>query len=408
MTAAVPVRTVLRILIPFALGYYLSYLYRTVNAVIAPELTRDLQLGAADLGLLTSAYFLSFGLFQIPLGILLDRYGPRRVEATLLLFAAAGAGLFALGSSLAGLGVARALIGLGVSACLMASFKAFHQWFPPERQPSLVGFIMVSGTLGALTATTPVEALLPLTGWRGLFFVLAGLSVLAAAAILTVPEQRGGVPSDSLAQQMRGVRAVFGDREFWRYGLQLAMLGGGFMALQGLWAVPWLMSTEGLSRAFAAQHLFALNLTLLAGYAVIAAFSLQLARLGATPLRLLIAGSALQVAVGAAILLGAAPGILLWPALGLAACVGNLAYPLVTARFPGSMAGRVNTALNLLIFAGAFGVQWGFGALVDLARARGADAAAAFRLAFGILLALQLASHAWFLLGRPTRPAAPA
>ena len=157
MAAEKPVNPWVRVFLPFAAGYYLSYLLRTVNAVIAPELTRELTLTAADLGLLTSAYLLAFAAFQIPLGLLLDRYGPRRVEAGLLLVAAAGTLLFAIGRSPFELTVARGLIGLGVSSCLMAAFKGFAQNFPAERQASLTGAIMASGGLGALTASLPLE-----------------------------------------------------------------------------------------------------------------------------------------------------------------------------------------------------------------------------------------------------------
>lgn len=135
----------LRIFVPFALGYFLSYLFRVVNAVIAPELSAELGLGASDLGLLTSAYFLAFAAFQLPLGILLDRYGPRRTEAVLLLFAAAGALIFARAEETAGLIAGRALIGFGVSACLMAAFKAFVQWFPAERLAAVNGLQLAEG-----------------------------------------------------------------------------------------------------------------------------------------------------------------------------------------------------------------------------------------------------------------------
>ncbi len=151
----------IKVFLPFAAGYYLSYLLRTVNAVIAPELARELALGAAELGLLTSAYLLTFAAFQIPLGLLLDRYGPRRVEGGLLLVAAAGTLLFAFGNSATELAVARGLIGLGVSSCLMAAFKGFAQNFPAERQASLTGAIMASGGLGAVTASLPLELALP-------------------------------------------------------------------------------------------------------------------------------------------------------------------------------------------------------------------------------------------------------
>ena len=162
-------RVLLRLFLPFGLGYFLSYLYRTVNAVIAPNLVQDIGLDPANLGLLTASYFLSFAAFQLPLGVLLDRYGPRRVEAVLLLFAAAGAFIFAWAESLTGLIVGRALIGFGVSACLMAAFKAFTIWLPPERLPLANGIQMISGGIGALAATTPVEMALQLTDWRGVF-----------------------------------------------------------------------------------------------------------------------------------------------------------------------------------------------------------------------------------------------
>ncbi|MDQ5906206.1 MAG: hypothetical protein QG590_687, partial [Pseudomonadota bacterium] len=154
----------LGLLLPFAAAYFLSYFFRSANAVIGPELANDLGLSAGDLGLLTSTYLLAFCLAQLPLGMLLDRFGARRVESALLLIAATGAALFAIADDMAALATARAIIGLGVSACLMAAFKAFSQWYPPERQASLTGWMMTSGGLGALAATAPLEALLHLSG----------------------------------------------------------------------------------------------------------------------------------------------------------------------------------------------------------------------------------------------------
>ena len=166
-----------RLFLPFAGGYFLSYLYRTVNAVVGPVLSNELSLGAADLGLLTSTYFIAFGSTQLPLGLLLDRFGARRVEAALLLVAAAGAAIFAVSDGIGMLAVGRGLIGLGVSACLMAAFKFFSQWFPAERQASLTGWIMTSGSLGALMASAPLDAVLHVATWREVF---AGLAVITA------------------------------------------------------------------------------------------------------------------------------------------------------------------------------------------------------------------------------------
>ncbi len=392
-----------RLVPAYALGYFLSYALRSVNAVIAPELTRELAMTASGLGLLTSAYFLGFGLFQLPLGLLLDRFGPRRVEAALLLVAAAGCALFGMGQSTTTLALARALIGLGVSACLMASFKAFSQWFSAEQLPSLTATIMVAGGLGALSASVPVEAALPLLGWRGLFFMSAGLLLAAAAYLLTVPDHAVGTARESLRQQLQALRQIYTNRVFWRFAPQGCLAVGGFMAIQGLWAVPWLMQVNGLSRGDAAGVLLGLAVAMLAGFLFVATCSLWLARHGVSPMALLTAGMGLALLAELAIILNLAAPMALWPLLGISFSLSNIAYSQLTAAFPVALAGRVNTALNLLVFVGAFGLQWGIGAAVDLAGTSGLARADAFRLTFAALLTAQALAFAWFL--RPTSPA---
>lgn len=387
-----------RLVPAFAAGYFLSYGLRTVNAVIAPELMRDLGMGASGLGLLTSAYFLGFGLFQIPLGLLLDRWGPRRVEAVLLLVAALGCTVFALGQDLQTLAVGRALIGLGVSACLMASFKAFSQWFPAERLPSLSATIMVAGGLGALSASVPVAAALPLLGWRGVFVAVAVLLVASAALLMTTPEQRATGAHESLWQQLRSLKGIYSNRVFWRFAPQGALVVGGFMALQGLWAVPWLMEVNHTSRAAAAEVLLAMAVAQLGGFLLVAVGSGWLAQRGLSPMRLLTVGMGLALVVEVSILMQWAAPLLLWPLLGLSFSLGNIAYSQLTAAFAVNLAGRVNTALNLAVFVGAFGLQWGIGAWVDTLAAHGLARAAAFEATLAALLVLQTLAFAWFMV----------
>lgn len=389
----------LRAFLPFAAGYFLSYLLRTTNAVIAPELTQDLGLSAADLGLLTGAYFFAFGVFQLPLGLLLDRYGARRVEALLLLFAAAGCVLFGLGHSLTALVVGRALIGLGVSACLMAALKYLFQSFAAERHASLTAAMMTAGGLGAIGSSLPLTALLPLVGWRGAFLGIAGLSLLVTALILTVPEQTRRASQESMTQQIASLLAVFRRRIYWRYGLQMAFFTGGNMAFQGLWAVPWLMTVNGHNRAVAAQHLFQMGGATLAGYIAVALFATRLARRGISPIFLLASGSLLTLTAESLIALDALPSPLLWLAFGLAISTSNLGYGLLAAHFPASLSGRVTTAVNLLAFAGAFSIQWGFGAGVDALAALGWSPADAYRGSFAVLILAQAGSFAFFLRG---------
>jgi MFS family permease len=391
-----------RRLVPaYAAGYFLSYGLRSVNAVIAPELMRDLGITSADMGLLTSAYFLAFGLFQLPLGLLLDRFGPRRVEAALLLLAAAGCALFGAGQTLATLVLGRALIGLGVSSCLMASFKAFSQWFPVERLPSLTATIMVAGGLGALSASVPVEAALPLLGWRGMFFVFAALLVLSAGFVLTVPDKSALAQSEPLGQQIRTMLGIFGKRVFWRFAPQGCLSSGGFMAIQGLWAVPWLMEVNGAARADAAGVLFLMGLAMLSGFIFVATCSRWLSRHGVSPMTLLTIGIGSSLLVEVGIIADLARPAWLWPLLGLSFSLSNIAYSQLSAAFAVELSGRVNTALNLLVFVGAFGMQWGIGALVDGLTGAGLERTQAFRITFGVMLVLQALAFAWFMR-RPT------
>lgn len=391
----------LRLFLPFAAGYFLSYLLRNVNAVIAPEFTRELGVSAADLGLLTSAYLLAFSAFQLPLGVMLDRYGSRRVEAGLLLVAAAGSAWFAVGTSLTELALARAAIGLGVCACLMAAFKAFSVWYPVERLPSLNAAVMVAGGLGALAATTPLAWAVPVFGWRGLFLVLAGLAVLAALAIFCTPEKPTSPAGATLVGQLREMIGVLRSRAFWRYPPMTATGLGGFVALQGLWAVPWLIDVGGQTREVAAFHMLLTTLAMVGGFLATALFIGPLRRRGVPPGRVMAIGNALALLVMLALWQGIGSSHLLWSVLGMTFAVGNVAYAEITSRFGPALAGRVNAALNLCTFVGAFVLQWGYGVMVDQLGAGGWSLAESHRAAFGMLLALQAAGFGWYLWQRP-------
>ncbi|MCU0896768.1 MAG: MFS transporter [Burkholderiales bacterium] len=394
-----------KVFLPFAAGYYLSYLYRTVNAVISAELTRELGLRAIDLGLLTSAYFLAFALFQLPLGILLDRYGPRRVNAGLLLFAAAGGAVFSFAESVAGLTFGRALIGLGVSGALMSSMKAFVLWFPISRLASLNGWLMAVGGLGALTASAPVEAALGIAGWRGVFVALAVTTLAAAALVFAiVPEKERTAASEPIGQLARGLARIYASPVFWRLALVCMTVQAGFMAVQGLWVAPWLRDVAGFDRRQVADALSLLAIAMTIGFATWGTLSDWLARRGVEPIRVFKAAIGVSVASFGALAL-ARPGgaMFLWAMLNLFSTSAALSYSILSREFPAALSGRVNTAVNLLIFVAAFAAQFGIGAIMDLwPVADGRYPAEAYRAAFGIVAALQLVA---FLVLLPARVA---
>lgn len=393
----------LRVFLPFASGYFLSYLYRTVNAVIAPDLVSSLGLNAGDLGLLTSAYFLTFALFQLPLGMLLDRFGPRRVEAVLLLFAALGALLFAISDGRIGLVMGRALIGLGVSACLMASFKAFVMWFPLARLPAVNGWVMAAGGLGALTATAPVETALQFMDWR-MLFVLLSLStlVIAAGVFLVVPEQPGYPQQAALSSPWQGLQQVLTSRYFWRIAPFTTFSQGAFLAIQSLWAGPWLRDVAGLQRHAVAINLLLIAAAMVAGFLCMGTLAYRLSQIGIKPILVATTGMVFFMLVQFALMWGPSSGTLpLWIGFGFFGTSAIVMYAVLSQGFPGELTGRVNTALNLLVFIAAFAGQWGIGAIIDLWPSdNGGYHPQGYQVAFAVVLALQGLAFGWFVFAK--------
>jgi MFS family permease len=333
--------------------------------------------------------------------MLLDRYGPRRVEPVLLALAGTGSLLFALAGDIPGLVVARALIGVGCAACLMAPMKAIVTWYPVARQPSLSGWIMVAGGAGALVATTPLELALRFASWRTIFIVLAAMTYAAAAFIwLRIPEAPRHPETPGLTAQWAGVKSVFTHARFWWIAPLGGVVMGTFMAIQGLWAVPWLIEVSGYDRAVAARHLLLVGISTLAGYLLIGMLTARLARRGIHTRYLFATGFTISVAALVAIVSGMPASYLWWAIYGFGASVNVLSFTVLNDGFRKELAGRVNTAVNLVMFIGSFAVQWGVGLVVDGARAAlGFDTAGGLRFAFGIALALNVATLCWFAAG---------
>ena len=388
------------IFLAFAFTYFLSALLRAVTATLAPVFSAELGLGAADLGLLAGAYFIGFAALQLPLGRSLDRFGPRRTLLALLTLAVLGCSAFAMAGSLGTLIAARVMVGAGVAACLMAPLTLFRTLLPPALQLRAHSWLLMTGSLGMLASTLPVQWLLPLLGWRGLFWAVAVLLALGMLVLAwrvpadppTPARSAGGGYGDILRHPTFVAMAPLG---FWLYG--------GMIAVQALWAGPWLTRVAGQSPGAAAEGLFVINLAMLLTFAAWGAWMPRLVSSGWTAVRIMSWG--VPPALGLLVLnawLGPAAGALHWAAWCVACTSVSVSQPAVGAAFPAAQAGRALSAFNLVIFSGVFTVQWGIGLLVDLLRSLGWPEVAAFQGAMAALAACCALSYAWFRWrGRP-------
>jgi len=393
--------------LPFAAGYLMSYLLRGTNAVIAPQLADEFGLAPADLGVLTSVYFAAFAAAQIPLGVLLDRYGPRRVNATLFVIAATGALLFAQAHSTATLAIGRGLIGLGVCGGLMSGFKANTLYWPPEKLVLMNGLLLAAGGVGAALSTLPLQWLLGFIEWRSAMTLLAGASLAVAGFIFVAAPERGGGGELALADQLAGVRRVFASTLFWRVMPVAVLTHGMFLAYQSLWAAPWLQQVAGLDAPARAVILLVISCSIIAGHVLGGIGVAPLVRRGVGKGRILAAFILAFMLAEIPIALGITTALpLLWFLFTLFGCATIYSYTILTQAFPAGMAGRVNTALNVSVFTGAFALQalvgWAIEALQSLTAW---DPGTAHRAVIALVMVLQAVAFAWFWSAREGRDA---
>lgn len=405
----------------FAFAYFFSALLRAVTATLAPVFSAELQLAAGQLGLLAGAYFLGFSSMQLPLGSALDRWGPRRVLLSFLGVAVIGCVAFALARGLAQLLLARLLIGVGVSACLMAPLTCFRHRLSAAAQLRANSWMLMTGSLGMLASTLPVQWLLPLTGWRGLFAIVAGLLLAAMALLaLAVPADppraaapvggalHAGTPADAAdgrpavtASPASGYREVFSHPVFVRVAPLGVVVYGGMVAMQSLWIGPWLTQVGGQPAAAAAQGLFIVNLAMLLAFLCWGLAMPRLIRAGWAGERLIARAWPLGPLCLAWILWqGADAGAGAWALWCVLTSVVTLSQPAVGQAFAAALAGRALSAFNLMIFVGVFAVQWGIGLAIDALRMAGWPATQAHRLAFGAFLLLSVLAGLWLNLLR--------
>ena len=396
-----------RLFLIMASGYLMSYGLRAINATIAPELVNEMGLTNTQLGSLTSAYFLAFACMQLPLGIWLDRFGPRRVDSFLMAVAAVGCLTFAAAPSFETLWIGRALLGVGFSAGLMAPFALYRIWFAPHHQTRLAAWTMTVGTAGVLIATLPVRAMLSVMDWRGVFYCCA--AVLFSVSLLMwfgLPKRRepDGRQRQSFLRSLGGYGEVARSSFFWRMVLMSGAVQGGFVAMQTLWLGPWFTRVLHMTPQQSASWLFLFNATLLGSYLLAGFLAPRVSQRESAMLRL--SAVAAVLTAGLIGLIAAVPAVAgVWAWLVIAAI--NTVFPPIQARvgmsFPKHLAGRALTAFNLIQFVAVFVVQVGLGVAMDWLIAGGTAQNDAFRLGLAGIAGMQALVWLLFIFWPGTR-----
>jgi MFS family permease len=430
-----PTKQAILVFSAFAFAYFMSALIRAITATISPTLTIELSLQARDLGLLSGGYFLGFAVMQLPLGKWLDRFGPKKVIICFLSVAVLGCLAFAKATSFSGLLLARVFCGAGVSACLMAPLTGYRRWLAPSSQIRANSWMLMSGSLGMVASTLPVQWLMPIWGWRGIFIALSAMTLIAIMAIVVVVpawklEATEGIPGAS-GKVVDNSYAQVWSNQYIRSLIPLAFfLYGGLVAVQTLWVSPWMIKIAGYTALEAAQGLFYINVAMLIAFWLWGTINPWLFRKKISSDSLMIRGLPISFLILAIIIIAiqayntpatainytileeksvfdAILGVLnkyvwaLWALYCVSCTFIALSQPAIAMAFPAELAGRALSAYNLVIFAGVFVVQWGIGLMIDAFKVLGWTEVSAFQGAFGVFLMCNVASYVYFVLTRP-------
>ena len=393
-------------------AYVVSHFYRSSVGVIGPDLMRGMDLSPEALGTLAGTFFVVFGLAQIPVGVLLDRFGPRRINSLLFVVAALGALIFAGATDAATFTLGRAVMGLGCASALMGSLVVYARWFPPRQFFTLAGLTLGLGGLGGLVATTPLALAAAAVGWRAAFVAAAVVTVLVALMVwFGVRDAPPGHTHhsqprrESLTQSLKGVGSVLADRRLYFVLPLNSVAYASVMVTLALWGAPYLADVHGLDSVTAADILAAMAIAMMVGSIGYGWLGPRL--VSTKPARL---SGAAAVAV-IYLVLGAAPAVgvgglaALFCAFGLISAYSVLLLSHVRTLFADHLVGRGLTTANLFSFIGVGIIQAMSGWIVGAwpAAADGARPPEAYQALFWFLAAIVAGAAAVYALARKPR-----
>ena len=383
----------------FALGFFISNLLRSITATLTPVLTTEFDLTAGNLGLLAGGYFLGFSLMQIPAGFLLDKYGPKKIVAYLLLIALISTISFAFAKNFTGLLISRFFIGVGVSVCLMGPLTGYRVWFEEKYQQRANSWMLMVASFGFVISTLPVQVLLPMIGWRSIFLLIAFLILLSIILIVLF------IPSwnSSTQNQISNKTGKFSDvwkNKFFISLMPLAFFNyGGVQAIQTLWAGPWMLNVTGYTPLDSATGLFWINITMLIAFLVWGYILPKLTYYGIDSMKIVKFGLPISYLIlFIIIVMGQKAGATMFTIYILSSIVLSLTQPAVALNFPQQLAGKSLTSFNVFIHSGTFFVQWGIGLIIDYCRNIGFDTVLSYRVSFSVFLIICIFSYIFFVI----------
>ena len=383
----------------FAFGFFISNLLRSITATLTPVLSSEFNLSAGNLGLLAGGYFLGFSIMQIPAGILLDRFGPKKVIGYFLIIALIGTISFALAKSFTGLLISRVFIGVGVAACLMGPLTGYRVWFEKKYQQRSNSWMLMVANIGFVTSTLPVQILIPVIGWRSIFIIIAALILISIVLIsLFIPSWKTQINKventniKSLSQIWRN--------KFFISLIPLAFFNyGGVQAIQTLWAGPWMLNVSGYNAIQSATGLFWINVTMLFSFLIWGYFLPKISSTRIESMKIVKLGLPISYLVLLLLIfMGEKAGATMFALYILSSIVISLTQPAIALNFPSHLAGKSLTSLNVFLFSGTFFVQWIIGLMVDFSRRLGANIVLSYQISFSIFLFACILSYLFFII----------
>jgi len=394
-----PKQKAITIFLVFALSYYISNLLRAITATISPNLISEFDLSAGDLGLLGGGYFLGFAAVQIPLGYLLDNKGPKKIVSYFLLIAVLGMISFSLSENFITLLISRILIGIGVGACLMGPLTAYRIWYQDETQQRANSWMLMVGAIGMLSSSLPVQFFLPIIGWRMIFITLALLTIFCIILIIFFIPNWNKANIQSNSNDNGSLKEIW-NNSFFKSLVPMGFFNyGGLFAIQTLWAGPWMIKVSGYTPEQSANGLFLIYFSLLISFLSWGYLVPKISKNVSDAIRLLKFGAPLNLIVLAFIIyLGPKAGAYHWAFFAVSSVFLSLTQPAVGMAFSLSNAGKALTSFNLLLFIGAFVLQWIIGVIIDLTMNLGYSEISGFRFAMIFFLLTSFFSYLFFLI----------